>query len=153
MTFLPDVNVLVALIDPAHVGHEAAHAWFAEEGRQDWATCPLTQNGVVRIVGNPRYPNSAGSPAEASGIMRRLCTLGGHRFWGDTVDILDCEFVDTNEIRTPGQLTDTCLLALALARQGQLATLDRKLSTRAVRGGRKALYLIGGPGGKSAGAI
>lgn len=66
MTFLLDVNVLIALIDPSHVGHDAAHHWFAEQGHADWATCPLTQNGVIRIVGNPRYPNSTGSPAEAA---------------------------------------------------------------------------------------
>lgn len=153
MTFLPDVNVLVALIDPAHVGHEDAHAWFAAEGRRDWATCPLTQNGVIRIIGNPRYPNSAGSPAEASQIMRRLCSLDGHSFWEDTVNLLDCEFVDTGEIRTPAQLTDTYLLALAKTRQGKLATFDRKLSLRPVRGGRKSLYLIDGTGGRGGGAI
>ena len=29
MTFLLDVNVLIALIDPAHIQHDAAHGWFA----------------------------------------------------------------------------------------------------------------------------
>ncbi|KPH66680.1 MULTISPECIES: TA system VapC family ribonuclease toxin [unclassified Novosphingobium] len=153
MTYLPDVNVLVALIDPAHVGHEAAHAWFAGTGRRNWATCPLTQNGVIRIIGNPRYPNSAGSPAEASEIMRRLCALDGHQFWGDTVNLLECDFVDTGEIRTSAQLTDTYLLALAMTHQGKLATFDRKLSLRPVRGGRKALHLIDGAGGRDVGAV
>lgn len=56
MTFLLDVNVLIALIDPAHVGHDAAHAWFEAEGSRSWSwsTCPLTENGVIRIVGHTK---------------------------------------------------------------------------------------------------
>jgi predicted nucleic acid-binding protein len=60
--FLLDVNVLIALIDPAHIQHDRAHAWFAKFGKKAWATCPLTENGVLRIVGHARYPNSPGTP-------------------------------------------------------------------------------------------
>jgi len=144
VTFLLDVNVLIALIDPAHVGHDAAHEWFEFEGGKNWATCPITQNGVVRIVGNPRYPNTPGSPAEAAAIVRKLCALEGHIFWPDDVDLFGGSPLDPAEIRTPGQVTDSYLLALAIARKGKLATFDRKLSVRAVRGGRSALHLIGG---------
>jgi predicted nucleic acid-binding protein len=28
VTWLLDVNVLIAPIDPAHIGHEAPHRWF-----------------------------------------------------------------------------------------------------------------------------
>lgn len=144
MTFLLDVNVLIALIDPAHVGHDAAHTWFEEEGRQDWATCPITQNGVIRIVGHPKYPNTPGSPAEAAEIVQRLCALDGHRFWPDDVNLIGDDAVDVSQIRTSGQVTDSYLLALAATRGGKLATFDRKLSVRAVRGGRGALHLIDG---------
>lgn len=144
MTFLLDVNVLISLIDPAHVGHDAAHDWFEREGRHDWATCPITQNGVVRIVGHPRYPNTPGSPAEAAAIVRAMCALGGHRFWSDTVDMFGDGPLDPAEIRTSAQVTDSYLLALAVAHGGRLATFDRKLSVRAVRSGRIALYLIPG---------
>jgi predicted nucleic acid-binding protein len=48
LTVLLDVNVIVALIDPTHVAHDAAHGWFEAVGRRDWATCPLTENGVIR---------------------------------------------------------------------------------------------------------
>lgn len=144
MTFLLDVNVLIALIDPAHVGHDAAHEWFERAGRLDWATCPITQNGVLRIIGHPRYPNTAGSPAEAAIIMRELCALKGHRFWPDDINLFGDDVIDPSEIRTPAQVTDSYLLALAAARGGRLATFDRKLSVRAVRGGRAALYLLDG---------
>ncbi|MGN6374723.1 MAG: TA system VapC family ribonuclease toxin [Sphingomonas sp.] len=144
MTFLLDVNVLIALIDPAHVGHDAAHLWLERDGRRDWATCPITQNGVVRIVGHPRYPNTPGSAAEAAAIVASLCALEGHSFWSDDISLFGNDRVDPSEIRTPAQVTDSYLLALAAAHGGKLATFDRKLSVRAVRGGRKSLHVIGG---------
>lgn len=78
MTFLLDANVLIAHIDSAHVAHDAAHRWFAEEGSAAWATCPSTENGVVRIVGHSKYPNSPGSPAAVATIVAHLRTLGAH---------------------------------------------------------------------------
>ena len=53
MTHLLDINVLVALFDSAHVHHEAAHRWFANVGNASWATCPITENGFVRVVSIP----------------------------------------------------------------------------------------------------
>src|SRR5260370_39492055 len=78
MTFLLDVNVLIALIDPVHVQHDAAHAWFAAYGQRSWATCPLTENGVLRIVGNARYPNSPGTPAAVAPLMAGMRSLCWH---------------------------------------------------------------------------
>ena len=144
MTYLLDVNVLIALIDPTHVGHDAAHRWFGMTGAASWATCPLTENGVIRIVGHPSYPNSAGSPAAVAPILMGLRALPGHVFWPDDLSLADCDFVDADEIATPGQVTDTYLLALAVANKGQLATFDRRLSTKAVRRGRAALHVIDG---------
>lgn len=59
--FLVDVNVPIAPIDPAHVQHDRAHEWFGKTGKRAWATCSLTENGVLRIVGSARYPNSPGN--------------------------------------------------------------------------------------------
>jgi len=42
--FLLDINVLIALIDPAHIQHDRAHEWFETKGKKTWATCPLTEN-------------------------------------------------------------------------------------------------------------
>jgi predicted nucleic acid-binding protein len=79
--FLLDINVLIALIDPAHVQHDRAHEWFAALGKQAWATCPLTENGVLRIVGHARYLNSPGTPAAVIELMKSLRALPGHEFW------------------------------------------------------------------------
>jgi len=45
---LLDVNVLIALLDRRHIHHEPAHGWFAAAQANGWATCPLTQNAVLR---------------------------------------------------------------------------------------------------------
>lgn len=144
MTFLLDVNVLIALIDPAHVGHDEAHRWFDADGRHDWATCPLTENGVIRIVGHPKYPNTPGSPAQVAAIVTQLRALPGHRFWPDNISMVDADHVDATQVLTSKQVTDTYLLALAVAHGGRLATFDRRLATRAVRGGKAALLFVGG---------
>jgi uncharacterized protein len=143
VTFLLDVNLLIALIDPTHVGHDAAHRWFVATGAASWATCPLTENGVIRIVGHPRYPNSSGSPAAVAPLLARLRALPGHVFWTDDLSVVDSDLIDAARIATSAQVTDTYLLALATANDGQLATLDRRLSS-AVRGGSAALHLIDG---------
>jgi toxin-antitoxin system PIN domain toxin len=144
VTYLLDVNVLIALIDPAHVGHDTAHNWFGSLGTKSWATCPITENGVIRIVGHPKYPNSMGSPAAVGPIVSRLRALPGHEFWKDDFSLVGSNLVDVDHIATPGQVTDTYLLALAVANSGQLATFDRRLSTKAVRHGKAGLHIIDG---------
>lgn len=143
MTYLLDVNVLVALIDPNHVGHEAAHHWFEAEGSKAWATCPITENGVIRIVGNVRYPSTPGSPAEVATIMAQMCKLSGHSFWAEDISLLNADHVDASQILTSAQVTDTYLLALAVANKGKLATFDRRLTPKGVTGGKDAIHLIG----------
>jgi len=144
VTFLLDVNVLIALIDPGHVAHDDAHDWFASIGAAAWAGCPITENGLIRIVGNPSYPNSPGSPAVVAEILQKLQALPGYRFWPDDLSLIGADGVDPTKILTSAQVTDTYLLALAKAHGGQLATLDRKLSAAAVTGGKSALHLIPG---------
>jgi toxin-antitoxin system PIN domain toxin len=144
VTYLLDVNLLIALIDPTHIGHDAAHNWFGSIGSVSWATCPITENGVIRIVGHPKYPNSMGSPAAAAPIVARLRALPGHSFWQDDLSLVGSDLIDVDKIATPNQVTDTYLLALAIANDGQLATFDRRLSTRAVRGGKAGLHVVDG---------
>ena len=142
MTFLLDVNVLVALIDPGHIAHDDAHEWFESIGAAAWAGCPITENGLLRIVGNPKYPNSPGSPAVVAEILQKLRNLAGYSFWPDNLSLINANGVDPAKILTSAQVTDTYLLALAKAHDGQLATFDRKLSAAAVKGGKSALYVI-----------
>jgi hypothetical protein len=140
--FLLDVNVLIALIDPAHVQHDRAHDWFAAEGQQAWATCPLTENGVLRIVGAARYPNSPGTPAAVAELLTILRSLNGHEFWPDDISLFDNRRINSTRLLNTGQVTDTYLLALAGAHGGKLATFDRQLVMDAVVNRDKALHLI-----------
>ena len=142
MTFLLDINVPIALIDPAHVGHDDAHRWFKERGSQSWATCPFTENGVLRIVSHPKYPGAPGSPVVVAIIFAQLRKFSGHVFWPDDVSPMDADHVNTGQILTRGQVTDSYLLALAVSHKGHLATFDRRLSTKAVAGGKAALHTI-----------
>lgn len=140
--FLLDVNVLIALIDPTHVQHDRAHAWFAAKGRKAWATCPLTENGVIRIVGNPRYPSSPGSPAAVSELLSSFRRLPGHAFWPDDISLLDRAYVNAARLLDAGHVTDSYLLALARAHKGELATFDQRMSTESVTDGAKSLHVI-----------
>ena len=142
MRFLLDVNVLIALIDPAHVLHERAHGWFAAKGHKAWATCPMTENGVLRIVGHPRYPNCPGPPAVVAELLVSFRKLPGHGFWADDLSLLDRERVNAARILDSAHVTDIYLLALADAHKGQLATFDRSIPTESVVDGAKVLHFV-----------
>lgn len=142
MTFLLDVNVLIALVDRAHIHSTVVHAWFTAEGGKHFATCPLTENALLRIMGHPRYPGSPGSPAGVVPLLESVRGMPGHEFWPDSISLSDRGHIDHVRLTTPAQLTDTYLLALAVSHGGSFATLDRKLVTDAVSGGAAALRLI-----------
>jgi toxin-antitoxin system PIN domain toxin len=139
-TYLLDVNLLLALTDPMHVHHESAHRWFAEKGRKAWATCPLTENGFIRIASHPTYPNRPGDVPAVLAILRRLCEVPGHHFWTEDVSIL--KILESDAIIPHSQITDAYLLGLAVHKRGKLATLDQRISFDAVRSGGEALELI-----------
>ena len=138
--YLLDINLLLALMDPMHVHHEPSHQWFAEQGRQGWATCPLTENGFIRIASHPNYPNRPGDVPAVCSILRQVCESPGHHFWADDLSILD--ILEPDAIITHAQITDAYLLGLAVRKEGKLATLDKRIPVDAVPGGRQALELI-----------
>ena len=140
--YLLDVNVLIALVDPAHIQHDHAHGWFAATGRKAFATCPLTENGLVRIVGNPKYPNSPGPPHEVLKTLLAIRSLPGHRFWPDSISIADDQHLAGRLLSSHTRVTDSYLLALAKSHGGRLATMDQKLATEVVADGTDALTLI-----------
>ena len=140
--YLLDVNVLIALVDPAHVQHEEVHEWFGRIGRKSFATCPITENGLLRIVGHPKYPNSPGPPSTVASALAAMRGLPGHAFWPDSISLLDSDFVDASLLSTHSRVTDSYLLALARANKGKLATLDHKLATEVVPEGKASVALI-----------
>src|SRR4051794_16871704 len=132
MRALLDVNVLIALLDSDHTSHSVAFEWFREHAREGWASCPITQNGCVRIMSNPGYPNAL--PIQS--VMKRLadaCADSVHEFWSDDVSLLDPNTVDSTRVHGPRQLTDIYLLALAACREGRFVTVDTGIPLAAVR--------------------
>jgi len=140
--FLLDVNVLIALVDPAHIQHERAHVWFSRKGKKSFATCPLTENGLLRIVGHPKYPNSPGPPNTVAPALVAIRALSGHEFWADKISIADESQVSSNLLLKHSTVTDVYLLALARAHGGKLATLDHRMTVEPVPDGAKSLELI-----------
>jgi toxin-antitoxin system PIN domain toxin len=142
MVYLLDVSTIIALIARTHVGHATSNQWFASNAGGGWATCPIVENGVIRIMSQPAYPNAQASPTIVTAALRQLCRLPGHEFWPDSLSLLDSAFVDVNLLPSARHITDAYLLALAASHSGKLATIDRKLSTMAVRNGAQHLELI-----------
>jgi len=139
-TYLLDVNLLLALSDPMHVHHEAAHRWFAHTAHQSWATCPLTENGFVRIASQPSYPNRPGDVGTVLAMLRQFCTVSDHQFWAEDVSIRQLLVLDV--VVTHAHITDLYLLGLAVHKGGKLATLDRRIPVAAIQGGAEAIELI-----------
>jgi uncharacterized protein len=144
-TSLLDVNVLVALFDPDHVHHELAHDWFAEHGRQGWATCPVTENGFVRVLATPAYGAAVNRVSDLLPRLSRFCASGGHVFWEDSVSLRDVGLFDWSAAAGHRQVTDIYLLGLARAHGGRLVTFDRSIPLRAVRGATAKHLSVVGP--------
>lgn len=140
MTYLLDVNVLIALIDRAHVHHDWAQTWFASLDAA-WATCPITEIGVVRILSGSGYRNAV-SPIDALRSLEQLCRLSGHEFWPDDVSLVDTFTFRREGFLRSSDVTDSYLLGLAALHGGVLASLDRKMSTSAVHRGMQSISLI-----------
>ncbi len=134
MTYLLDINVLVALFDSAHVHHEAARRWFASVGNASWATCPITENGFVRVVSNPVYPTVSASLGEATERLRGLCGQAGHVLWPDIVSLTDSTLFDMLQLSGHQQITDLYLAGLAFRQGGKLATSDTSIPVSALVG-------------------
>jgi toxin-antitoxin system PIN domain toxin len=128
---LLDINILTALLWPAHEHHEVAHRWFGDRANAPWATCSLTQLGFVRIVSNSAFSRDALTPVEALALLGENLAHPAHEFWTDSLQVPAA--VKGMEARLQGfkQLTDAYLLALAHRRKGVLATFDRGLRTLA----------------------
>lgn len=122
--FLLDVNVLVALFWRTHVHHRAANLWLSENRRAGLRTCPITQNGFVRVTSNPRYSGDHMTVVEAQTALNSLLIQPEHEFWPDTLQ-LDEAIRQSGPISGHQQITDAYLVALAIANGGKLATFDR----------------------------
>lgn len=136
MRALLDINVLIALLDQDHSMHVQASRWFAAKAATGWASCPITQNGCIRIMSHASYPN----PLTVGAIMERLgeaIATARHQFWADDVSLLDASIADPTRIHGPRQVTDLYLLALAVRRGGCFVSFDSSIPRTAIKGAEK----------------
>jgi toxin-antitoxin system PIN domain toxin len=143
MIHLLDINVLIALSDPAHPHSELALSFFNNAlFRVGWATCPLVENGFLRIFGARSYRGGPGSPQEARIVLRRLLANVGHQFWPDDLSLTDSHAFPS--LPESNDLTDLYLLGLAVKHGGRFATFDEKIDASLIPGGPAAYYVIPG---------
>jgi len=133
MRALLDVNVLIALLDAAHVHHMRARLWLEQEIDQGWASCPLTQNGCLRIMAQPSYPEAFPLPVIAQRLSRALAHPA-HRFLADDYSLLDASSLNWAEMLGHRQITDSYLVGLAVRHQCRLVTFDARLNPNIVVG-------------------
>ena len=142
MIHLLDANVLIALGDATHDHAEAALDFFETRAvHEGWATCPLTENAFLRILGNPKYPGGPGSTQQARRLLASILAAPGHRFWADDLSLTGTSLIPA--LPASPQLTDCYLLALATANGGIFATFDRRIRTDYVKGAEGRLLLLG----------
>ncbi len=142
MAYLLDVNVLIALSDANHSFHQTAWDWFDQKSRRGWATCPITQNALVRILSNTSYPGSPGGVEVITEILHSLLKVKGHRFVPDDISLNSPSlFLKFGFVKSK-QLTDVYLLALSVHHNLKFATFDSKIPVRSVESGKEHLELI-----------
>jgi uncharacterized protein len=135
---LLDVSVLVALFNAGHVHHELAHDWFEDHGSKDgWASCPLTENGLLRILSNPGRLDPPVPLLELTTLLKQFCERTRHHFWNDELSFRDPRAFNMSAVRGYRQLTDVYLLAVAVRNRGTFVTLDAGVSLGAVIGARR----------------
>jgi len=134
MRALLDVNVWVALFDDAHVFSSQANA-FVESPGVRIATCPLVENGVIRVMNLPGYgQRGAVGLHRVRDRLREACAALDHQFWPDDVSLRDDALVDFSRVHGHNQIADLYLLALAAKHGGCLATFDQGIPLSAVKG-------------------
>ncbi|OGT01773.1 MAG: DNA-binding protein [Gallionellales bacterium RIFCSPLOWO2_02_58_13] len=133
MRALLDVNVLIALLDTGHVHHGLAMSWLEREIRYGWASCPLTQNGCIRIMSQPKYPGSVAA-AQVAARLAEAANSTDHEFWSADVNMLSEGVFDWDRVLGHRQVTDVYLLALAAHHGGRFVTFDRRIAPDAAKG-------------------
>ena len=134
MRALLDINVFIALLDPDHTFHNRAHAWWAANQSEGWASCPITENGVVRIMSNPGYSDRTRfAPGDLIARLRTFASQTNHEFWPDDISLRDVSAFTPEHILGSRQVTDIYLLALATKHGGRFVTFDGNIPVQPAR--------------------
>lgn len=132
MISLLDIDVLVALFEPAHLHHDVAHGWLEAEGAHGWATCPITEIGFVSVVSHPDYPGNRVTVAEALDRLGAFTAGEHHHFWPDSTSLRRRSRIDAGALGGHDRVRAAYLLLLAVERGGRLVTFDAGVPAQAV---------------------
>jgi len=141
-TALLDLNILTALLWPAHEHHDVAHRWFGARRNRRWATCAITELGLIRLITNPSFSRDALSPSDALVLLSSNLSHENHDFWIEDLSVAEALQAVPRKLQGHKQVTDAYLLALANHHHGVLATFDRGIETLAAGWGTSALELV-----------
>lgn len=141
MRALLDVNVLIALLDAAHIHHQRASQWLVQELHHGWASCPLTQNGCLRIMAQPAYPQALPLAAVAQRLAQAAATPA-HQFIADDYSLLDAGNLHWPQLLGHRQVTDAYLLGLAVRHGCRFVSLDARISLAVVPGAQSEHLLV-----------
>ena len=131
---LLDVNVWVALFDDAHLCSDRANEFINTPGTRI-STCPLTENGVIRVLNLPSYGRRGALGLQlVRNQLAHACQALDHEFWADDVSLRDDAAINFNRVHGHNQITDLYLLALAVKHGGTLVTFDQNIPFDAVHG-------------------
>jgi uncharacterized protein len=114
-----------------------------------WATCPVTENGFLRVLSSAAYGRDPLRPELLVARLRKFRASGAHVFWADSVTLSDERLFNLAMAAGSRQITDVYLLGLARKMRRCLATFDRGIPVRAVIGATASTLHVIGPGGES----
>jgi toxin-antitoxin system PIN domain toxin len=120
VSYLLDVNLLVACAWSGHAFHAQANRWLNEA--VEFATAPVTQMGFMRVSMSPGYGASFG---DAQTALRAILQLKSHRFVRDGVQACSLPTLSSRK-----DVTDAHLVLLAASHNLKLATLDDDLTKK-----------------------
>lgn len=122
---LLDLNVLIALTDPAHQHHQKARNWLASSGGERLGICPLTESGFLRVTTNPAFRPGPHTVEQAMAILQALKGYPGYRYWEINESWVTLTAPFAARIFGHQQVTDAYLLGLAIKEKGVLVTFDK----------------------------
>ena len=116
MTYLLDVNCLLAAVWSTHADHSKMDAWV--EGKE-LATCAITELGFLRVSTHPKAIHA--DMASARQLLEDFIAKRAVRF-------LPCDLPALrSRATTHGAVTDAYLAELAQSKGMKFAALDRRI--------------------------
>ena len=119
--------------------------WFAGNENRGWATCPVTEQGFVRIVCNPAYMKPAPGIRSALDLLQKTTESSkNHQFWADDLPLSALSSSMRHRMQGPKQITAAYLLALAMHHDGRMVTFDYRMEALAPEGSveRNSLVIL-----------